>query len=84
MGIEKIVIEDIRHLLETAVEVLQLQVLGRIIAGMTDGSEEKTDHHAYRDDDGGDFGQKQSILQQVVQQVKTPVEISSEYQGAEF
>jgi hypothetical protein len=45
MGVEKIVIEDIRHLLETAVEVLHLQVLGRIFAGMTDGSEEKADHH---------------------------------------
>ena len=41
MGVEKIVIEDIRHLLETAVEVLHLQVLGRIFAGMTDGIEEK-------------------------------------------
>ena len=58
MGIEKIVIEDIRHLLETAVEVLHLQVLGRIFAGMTDGLEEKADHHADRDDDGGDFGQE--------------------------
>jgi hypothetical protein len=33
-GVEKIVIEDIRHLLETAVEVLHLQMLGRIFAGM--------------------------------------------------
>ena len=52
MGVEKIVIEDIRHLLETAVEVLHLQVLGRIFEGMTDGVEEKADHHADRDDDG--------------------------------
>ena len=84
MGAEKIVIEDIRHLLETAVEVLHLQVLGRIFAGMTDGSEEKADHHADRDDDGGDFGQEQAVLQQVVQHVKAPVENSSAYQGAEF
>src|ERR1700732_858165 len=82
MGVEKIVIEDIRHLLETAVEVLHLQVLGRIFAGMTDGIEEKADHHADRDDDGGDFGQEQAVLQQVVQHVKAPVEISSAYQGA--
>ena len=82
MGVEKIVIEDIRHLLETAVEVLHLQVLG--FAGMTDGIEVKADHHADRDDDGGDFGQEQAVLQQVVQHVKAPVEISSAYQGAEF
>jgi hypothetical protein len=43
-GVEKIVIEEIRHLLETAVEVLHLQVLG--FAGTTDGIEEKADHHA--------------------------------------
>src|SRR5712671_1615207 len=79
MGVEKIVIEDIRHLLETAVEVLHLQVLGRIFAGMTDGIEEKADHHADRDDDGGDFGQEQAVLQQVVQHVEAPVEISSAY-----
>src|SRR3977135_1721758 len=66
MGVEKIVIEDIRHLLETAVEVFHLKVLGRIFAGMTDGIEEKADHHADRDDDGGDFGQEQAVLQQVV------------------
>jgi hypothetical protein len=84
MGVEKIVIEDIRHLLETAVEVLHLQVLGRIFAGTMDGIEEKADHHADRDDEGGDFGQKQAVLQQVVEQVKAPVEISSAYQGAEF
>ena len=83
-GVEKIVIEDIRHLLVTAVEVLHLQVLGRIFAGMTDGLEEKADHHADRDDDGGDFGQEQAVLQQVVQHGKAPVEISSAYQGAEF
>src|SRR5437899_3323094 len=80
MGVEKIVIEDIRHLLVTAVEVLHLQVLGCIFAGTTDGSEEKADHHADRDDDGGDFGQEQAVLQEVVQHVKTPVEISSAYQ----
>lgn len=84
MGVEKIVIEDIRHLLETAVEVLHLQVLGRRFAGMPDGLEEKADHHADRDDDGGDFGQEQAVLQQVVQHVKAPVEISSAYQGAKF
>src|SRR3984893_15320325 len=84
MGVEKIVIEDIRHLLETAVEVLHLQVLGRIFAGMTGGIEEKADQHADRDDEGGDFGQEQAVLQQVVQHVKAPVEISSAYQGAEF
>jgi hypothetical protein len=66
----------VRHLLETAVEVLHLQVLGRIFAGMTDGSEEKADHHADRDDDGGDFGQEQVVLQQVVQHVKAPVEMT--------
>ena len=49
---------------------------------MTDGIEEKADHHADRDDDGGDFGQEQAVLQQVVQHVKAPVEISSAYQGA--
>ena len=81
-GVEKIVIEDIRHLLVTAVEVLHLQVLGRIFAGMTDGLEEKADHHADRDDDGGDLGQEQAVLQQVVQHVKAPVEISSAYQLA--
>ena len=31
--------------------------------------------------DGGDFGQEQAVLQQVVQHVKAPVEISSAYQG---
>src|SRR4029077_19961025 len=75
MGVEKIVIEEIRHLLETAVEVLHLQVLG--FAGTTDGIEEKADHHANRDDDGGNFGQEQAVLQQIVQHLKAPVEISS-------
>jgi len=35
------------------------------------------------DDDGGDFGQEQAVLQQVVQHVKAPVEIRSAYQAAE-
>jgi len=84
IGVEKIVIEDIRHLLETAVEVLHLQALGRIFAGTPDGMEQKADRHADRNDEGSDFGQKQAVLQQVVQQGKAPVEISSAYQGAEF